>query len=159
MQILPRFAPPPGALALAAALLVGAGVAAAMPGNQAPVAEAGLGVMAYVNDTVILNGQGSSDPDGQPLTYAWTQLSGPPVALTGADTDRPSFLVEVPGTLRFQLIVTDGSLASSPDSVSVVIPDRERRPLGDGGCATVPGGAGWLGALVGLALLRRPPRT
>lgn len=158
MQILPRFAPRPGALVLALGALSGAAPAAAMPGNQAPVAEAGLGVMAFVNDTVILNGQGSSDPDGQPLTYAWTQLSGPPVALTGADTDRPSFLVEAPGTLRFQLIVTDGSLASTPDEVSVVIPDRERRPLGDSGCASVPGGAGWLGVLAGLALLRRAPR-
>lgn len=158
MQILPRSTPRPGALVLAFGLLLGATAAVAMPGNQAPVAEAGLGVMAYVNDTVILNGQGSSDPDGQPLTYAWTQQSGPPVALTGGDTDRPSFVVEAPGTLRFQLIVTDGSLASSPDEVAVVIPDRERRPLGDSGCASAPGGAGWLGVLVGLALLRRAPR-
>ena len=49
-----------------------------------PVAVAGKGVMAYVGDTVILNGTGSNDADGTALTWQWTQTSGAPVALSGA---------------------------------------------------------------------------
>ena len=106
-------------------------------GANPPVSEAGLGVFAYVGDTVILNGEASSDPDGQPLSYAWTQTSGPPVALVDATSARPSFVVTDPGTVRVQLIVSDGALYSGADSVAVIIPDREAQPLGeDGGCAS-----------------------
>ena len=129
-------------------------VPSAWAGNTAPVAEAGLGVFAYVGDTVTLNGEGSTDPDAQALSYAWTQVSGPPAALTDASTARPSFLVEQPGAVRFQLIVSDGTLVSAADTVAVVVPDREARPLGaEGGCGTVAAPA-WLG-LAGLLQCRR----
>lgn len=125
--------------------------------QTAPVAEAGLGVYAYVGDRVILNGEASYDPDGSPITYAWTQISGPPTALADATTAAPSFAVEQPGTVRFQLLVSDGSMTSTPDTVAVVIPDRELRPLGsEGGCATTPAAsAPWLGLLAALLLRRR----
>lgn len=142
---------PPGLCAL----LPVVSVAHAEGGANAPVAEAGLGVFAYVGDTVILNGTASSDPDGQTLTYAWTQTSGPPVALADATTDSPSFVVTEPGTIRVQLIVSDGGLTSAPDSVAVIVPDREAQPLGAGGCATA-GAPSWLAvAGVAAALSRR----
>lgn len=132
-------------------------VALATPGAHPPVAEAGLGVFAYVGDTVILNGEASSDPDGQTLAYAWTQVSGPPVALADATSAKPSFVVEEPGDVRFQLIVSDGGLTSSPDTVAVVVPDREAQPLGsNGGCATGAGPA-WIG-LLALPLVARRRR-
>lgn len=130
---------------------------AAAAGNNPPVAEAGLGVMAYVGDKVILNGESSSDIDGQTITYTWTQLSGSPVALVDPNTAKPSFVVDAPGTLRFQLVVNDGALVSAPDTVAIVVPDRELLPLGDdGGCATAPGPAwAWLAGAVCLVLRRR----
>lgn len=124
----------------------------------APVAEAGLGVMAYVGDTVILNGSASSDPDGSPLIYTWTQVSGAPVDLRRADSDKPEFVVDAPGTLRFELVVSDGLESSAGDTVAVVVPDREALPLGEspGACAAVPSASVAFGlALVALVGRRR----
>lgn len=40
--------------------------------NQPPVADAGGPYMVDEGDAVVLNGMGSSDPDGTPLVYLWT---------------------------------------------------------------------------------------
>ncbi|WP_228719993.1 PKD domain-containing protein [Methylococcus geothermalis] len=84
--------------------------------NHPPVANAGANLTVHTGDTVNLNGNGSSDPDGDPLTYAWAQIGGPAVALNGADTAAPSFVAPaVTGendTLVFQLTVSDGFLTA-----------------------------------------------
>jgi hypothetical protein len=93
--------------------------------NKPPIAEAGL--PRYVaKDAVQLDGSGSYDPDHSgPLTYAWTQVSGPPVAITDADTPTPtvSGFVQTDQVQQceVQLVVSDGELASQPDRVRVVV--------------------------------------
>src|SRR5262249_49429942 len=57
--------------------------------------------------TVTLNGTGSSDADGTIVSYAWTQLSGPSVTLSGAGTSIASFTAPASGSLVFSLTVTD----------------------------------------------------
>jgi PKD repeat protein len=92
--------------------------------NAAPVAEAGPNQNAGVGAAVTLSGAGSTDPDGHtPLTYRWSQLSGPVVALTGANTAAPSFTAPgAPATLQFSLLVTDArGLAASGSSIVTVI--------------------------------------
>ena len=47
------------------------------PANRAPVANAGADQAAKVGDQVTLNGAGSTDPDGDSLSYAWTFSTRP----------------------------------------------------------------------------------
>jgi hypothetical protein len=92
----------------------------AKAGNQAPVANAGTDRSVSAGASATLDGRGSSDPDNgpQPLTYAWTQLSGPAATLANANSSQPSFTPATAGTYVFRLTVNDGA-ASSSDDISV----------------------------------------
>ncbi len=94
--------------------------------DRAPIANAGPD--QRVNDliTVSLDGRASSDPDGDALTFVWTQTAGPAVVLTGATTSTPTFtspdlapLAEA--TLTFRLTVNDGFGKTATDTVSIVV--------------------------------------
>ena len=63
---------------------------------------------------------GGTDPEGAPLTFAWTQVLGPSVgALSGP---QPTFTAPgTAGTLSFDLVVSDGVHNSTPDRVSVAV--------------------------------------
>lgn len=93
--------------------------------GEPPIAEAGLGLIAYVGDTVILDGSASSDPEADAVTYTWSQVGGPPTQLQQGDTAQPRFLVEAPGTLRYSLVVSDGTSDSVADVVEVVVPHEQ----------------------------------
>ena len=102
--------------------------------NRPPVADAGPDQSILVGATVTLDGSGSSDPDGDPLTYAWVFLSRPSgsvAALDDATAVGPSFLVDRPGMYELQLIVNDGTVDSAPDTV--VITTQNRPPVADAG--------------------------
>ena len=93
--------------------------------NRAPVAEIGLDLTAWPGQTVTLNGTASADPDDDPLTYLWSQVSGEAVALSGNTSSSATFTApDRPGgsLLVFRLSVSDG-LLSSTDTVSVVVSD------------------------------------
>jgi subtilisin family serine protease len=70
--------------------------------------------------TVKLNGTVSSDPDGTIVSYAWTQLSGPTVTLSGAGAAVASFTAPTQGTLVFELTVTDSD--GLTDTAQIEIP-------------------------------------
>ena len=93
------------------------------PPNQPPVANAGSNQTATVGTQVTLNGTESSDPDNgpSPLTFLWTQTSGPAVMLTGANTATPSYTPTVAGTYVFSLVVNDGAVNSTPTSVTITV--------------------------------------
>ena len=91
--------------------------------NDDPVANAGRDLTVWEGSTVTLPGSGW-DPEGESLTYAWTQTGGiPNVTLTGASSPRPRFTAPrttVDLTLTFELTVTAGG-ASHTDTVDVTV--------------------------------------
>jgi len=90
----------------------------------APVANAGAAQTVAVGATVQLNGSSSSDANGLPLTYSWTQTSGTTIALTGATTATPTFTAPdspAVGPFTFKLIVNNGYLASAPATVTITV--------------------------------------
>jgi len=99
--------------------------------NRPPTAVATVDGVTFpysVNEgmTVTLNGSASSDPDGDILSYVWTQLpGGTPVTITPGSNGFASFTAppeQYPNgeTLTFRLTVSDNSLSSSTDILVTV---------------------------------------
>ena len=73
---------------------------------------------------VHLDGTGSTDPDGQIVSYHWTQVFGVTVKLFNEGTPAATFLAPKvrPGVTRvlvFQLKVTDDKGAAATDTVRI----------------------------------------
>ena len=69
--------------------------------NVAPVANAGNDQTVPEESTVTLDGTGSSDADGDALTYSWaftTKPDGSTATLSDAAAVKPTFTVDKAGT-------------------------------------------------------------
>lgn len=100
------------------------------PENQAPTASAGANQTVEQGVLVTLNGSASSDPDGDALTYEWTQTGGTAVTLAGGNTVTATFTApSVAGALTFQLTVSDGELQDSSSVTITVLEDGEQPPV------------------------------
>ena len=105
---------------MATMLAVWCNLARAAPPVAVPTGPGTLDELALV----FLDGTGSFDPDSDPISFStlagdpgWMQVLGPLVALTGDDTDTPSFTsptVYDTTPLRFQLIVSATSTSAIP---------------------------------------------
>ncbi len=80
--------------------------------NQPPIAN---------NDSKVVKGTLSSDPNGDPLTYFWTQKSGPSVILSDPNSSITTFIPNKVGIYKFNLIVNDGKKDSTPDLVIITV--------------------------------------
>ena len=90
--------------------------------NVTPVADAGSNQRARVNTTATLDGSGSTDADGDPLTYAWSftaKPTGSVTQLSNTTAVKPTFTVDKPGTYALQLVVSDGKANSQAAQVTV----------------------------------------
>jgi hypothetical protein len=87
-----------------------------------PTANAGPDFSVNSNTGFTLAGTASSDPEGGPLEYAWTQVAGQPVVIQERDQER-TFVngVRGPATLTFQLTVTDVSGQTHTDTIVVTV--------------------------------------
>lgn len=104
--------------------------------NKAPIANAGSDQVVDENTAVTLNGSGSSDPDGDPITYLWTQPQGQNITLTGANTASPTFTtpeVTANTDLTFTLKVSDNHDASANATVKVTVRDANKAPTANAG--------------------------
>lgn len=88
-------------------------------GNSPPVADAGPDQIGVAPGQVILNGSGSRDPEGDALTFQWQQISGPSVALSGANAAAAAFTAATNQSYSFRLTVTDTQGMSDTDTVTV----------------------------------------
>ncbi|MBN1361760.1 MAG: right-handed parallel beta-helix repeat-containing protein [Sedimentisphaerales bacterium] len=89
-------------------------------GNERPVADAGPDRLWPASGTVVLDASGSHDADPpDELTYAWTQIDGPPVNLTDPNSATASFQCQAEGIYRFQVVTNDGFADSAPDEVKI----------------------------------------
>ena len=99
--------------------------------NRAPVAMAGPAQTVDERSTVRLAGSGS-DLDGDALTYAWTQVSGPLVAFTDASSATAQFSAPEIGAMELpvvlSLVVSDGMIVSAPSLLTITVLPVNRAP-------------------------------
>lgn len=118
--------------------------------NRTPVAEAKAQPQTVrVGETVVLDGEGSSDPDGDTLSYRWSveaEPEGSTVVLDSPDTVSASFVPGVGGEYRLNLTVSDGeeqrsdtvtvtAISEAPTGVRAVTATVETAPVPAGGDA------------------------
>lgn len=92
--------------------------------NTPPVADAGENRVISVEQLVELDGSGSSDADGDALSYEWTitqKPEGDDPIFADADSAHPIFIAKQKYDYRFQLKVFDGKEWSEPDFVKITV--------------------------------------
>lgn len=92
--------------------------------NLPPVAHAGVAQTVKLGATVTLDGSGSTDADGNSLTYAWQlayQPAGSSLSLSSLTDPGPSFVPAVAGVYVFNLVVNDGLANSAQATVTVTV--------------------------------------
>jgi hypothetical protein len=109
----------------------------AVSDNEGPVANAGADQKVTAGDTVMLDGSGSSDPDGDVLQFTWTMTTRPggsAASLQRSTSANPTFTADVIGLYEISLTVSDGNDTSAPDSVRVTAADGDGGSGGSSGC-------------------------
>ena len=92
--------------------------------NLKPVADAGNSFTLVLGHPADLNGNGSYDPNGDPLTYKWSFVYKPgnsTTELNAPSTVNPTFLPDLAGTYVVSLIVNDGQVDSDPSTLSITV--------------------------------------
>lgn len=108
-----------GIAALVAFSVVPTGGAA--PGNEPPLADAGLDQHAEVGQTVLLDANGSRDPDGTIASYEWNidMPNGTTMEPQDPSDPRTRFVVNEPGRYNVTIVVTDDDGAERADTLYV----------------------------------------
>ena len=91
--------------------------------NVPPIADAGNDQARFIGEDVLLDGSGSTDPNGDSLTYAWRFDSQPVGSLTelvADDQQNAHFYADVAGMYYVRLTVSDGA-AQSVDTVQIMV--------------------------------------
>ncbi|MGD8256495.1 MAG: tandem-95 repeat protein, partial [Desulfobacterales bacterium] len=95
--------------------------------NDRPISLAGVEQEVFVGENVQLDGRGSEDADGDPLTYRWIFLTVPQgsnATLSDDSSAEPVFVPDVSGAYEVQLIVNDGTVDSYPNVTTITVNPR-----------------------------------
>ncbi len=93
--------------------------------NEPPVTNAGSDQTALVDSTVTLDGSGTTEADGDTLSYAWVVSSAPTdstASITSASSESASFVPDVAGSYTIQLTVDDTFFAVA-DTMAITVVD------------------------------------
>ena len=91
--------------------------------NRKPIADAGTSGTVLTGVRITIDGAGSYDPDGAPLTYRWRLIARPAsnaTTLSGATFQAASLVPDIAGTYRLGLVVNDG-VDDSADEATVTL--------------------------------------
>jgi len=105
--------------------------------NVAPVANAGVAQSVTAGAVVTLDGTGSSDANGDAVTYAWTLTApnGSSATLSDPTAAQPVFTTDLPGDYVASLVVSDASLSSTASSVTITAAAANAAPVANAGSA------------------------
>jgi uncharacterized protein (TIGR03382 family) len=121
-----------------------------------PVAQINGPSSAKTGQAVQLDGNASSDPDHQALTYAWSQNSGPPGTFSSPSTANVTFTTGgTPGNVVVSLRVTDTTGLSATTTKTLNVTQQSGGD--DGGCNSTGAPSSVIAFLfvASFALLRR----
>ncbi len=124
--------------------------------NRKPEVQVGFPSEVNAGAQVSLKAQ-ATDPDGDALTYSWTQVSGDSVTLSNASTDSASFIApNRDADLQFSVSVMDSRGLGTSVTFSIKVKGTvTTTPVNNGSSGGSGGVVGF--TLLGLLLLRRRP--
>jgi hypothetical protein len=102
-----------------------------------PVANAGPDQVGNMGDVIYLDGSGSSDPDGDELTFSWELKEGLPIELNSTNSPTIVFSPSSPGSYTFILVVSDRENESDPDEIVVTINESSLPAVEVGGAEII----------------------
>jgi YD repeat-containing protein len=99
--------------------------------NAAPISNDGPDQNVPMGTMIILDGSGSSDANGDQLTFAWAFVSvpaGSAATLANPTSVHPTFTADVAGSYIVRLVVNDGQVGSTPDTVTITASTANTAP-------------------------------
>ncbi len=104
-----------------------------------PVADAGDDLVLVIGDTANLDGGSSYDPQGRPLTYAWSLVDVPDASglgtssMSGTTSAQASFVPDTKGVYIANLEVSNGLVGSLPDAAVITVTGENGAPTANAG--------------------------
>jgi hypothetical protein len=121
--------------------------------NRPPIAVInGASREVKAGEVVTLDASGSSDPDGEAISFAWSQPGGDAVALSATDTAVATFTMPKTGALTFRVTVSDPQGATGEAEVTLTASATAPK-----GCGCTSSAGLFLPLLALIALRRRRP--
>ena len=104
--------------------------------NSAPVANPGVSQSVVVGAVVTMDGSGSTDANGDALTFKWTLLgkpTGSTATLTNPTYPNPKLKADVAGSYVVSLVVNDGKVDSAQAAVTITASSANAAPVANAG--------------------------